>query len=69
MEARNRVGETPLEIAVAADAASVIHVLVANGVDLQIRDRSLRDRPLLSTRLEKTGPREAPVDEPRSNSR
>lgn len=45
-EAVNATGQTVLETAVTADAAGVLQLLAANGVRMQVRDRSLRDRPL-----------------------
>ena len=43
---RNEAGETPLDVAAAADAAGVVNLLVAHGVDPAVLDRSLRERPL-----------------------
>lgn len=44
--ARDAVGNSALDVAAAAGAAGVIGILVANGVEPGVLDRSLRDRPL-----------------------
>ena len=43
---RNAARLTPLDVAAAADAAGVVDLLVAHGVDPALLDRSLRERPL-----------------------
>lgn len=46
VEAVNATGRTVLETAVTTNAAGIVQLLATNGVRMQVRDRSLRDRPL-----------------------